>query len=38
MHVKHKCLIFVMEEKLVNNYMFKIEIKITKTSVKYVQR
>ena len=31
MHVKHKSLIFVMKKKLVNNYMFEIDIKNTRT-------
>ena len=31
MHVKHKSLIFAMEKKLVNNYMFEIDIKNTRT-------
>ena len=31
MHVKHKSLIFVVEKKLVNNDMFKIDIKNTRT-------
>ena len=30
MHVKDKSLIFVLERKLVNNYMFKIDIKNTR--------
>ena len=31
MHVKHKSFIFVLEKKLVKNYMFKIDIKNTRT-------
>ena len=31
MHVKHKSLIFEMEKTLVNNYIFKIDIKKTRT-------
>ena len=31
MHVKHKSLIFVMEKKLVNNYLFEIDIKNIRT-------
>ena len=31
MQVKHKSLIFVMEKELVDNYMFEIDIKSTRT-------
>ena len=38
MHIKHKSLVSVMEKKLVNNYMFEIDIKTLEQGVKYVQR
>ena len=38
MHVKHKSLIFAMKKKLVNNYIFEIDFKNTRTRCEICSR
>ena len=38
MHVKHKSLIFAMKKKLVNNYIFEIDFKNTRTKCEICSR